>query len=52
MRCGNLKSENEFLLTVQCNPDIRDPGIRDILSGPKLEAVLMYINETKPGYKI
>ena len=33
---------------IQCNPDIRDPNIRDILSGPKLEPVLPKQNRTKP----
>ena len=33
---------------VQCNPYIRDPDIRDIFSGSKLEPVLQKQNRPKP----
>ena len=35
----------------QCNPDIRDPDIRAIFSGPKLEPVLPKQNRHKTAYK-
>ena len=36
---------------IQCNHDIRDPNIRDILCGPKLESVLGKQNIPNPDIR-
>ena len=49
--CKVKKKRFTFAKLVQCNPDIRDPDIREMLSGPKLKHVLPKQNRPKPDIR-
>ena len=48
---GEILLYQGLCILIQCNPDIRDPDIRENVSGPKLESVLPKQNWPKPNIR-